>query len=121
MKITFQADANLDPDIGRGLRRREPSIDFQGHVGIIPDGMPDPEVLQLAADAGRVLVTADVRTMRFHFTKFIARSESPGLILIPSSRALGSIIEGLLFLWLDGTPSELRNQAMWVPRATEIA
>ena len=72
MKITFQADANLDPDIGRGLYRRETSIDFQGHVEIIPDGMPDPEVLQLAADAGRVLVSADVTTMIVHFTEFVA-------------------------------------------------
>ena len=56
MKIRFQADADLDPDIWRGLCRREPSIDIEGHIGVIPDGTPDPEVLKLAAEAGRVLV-----------------------------------------------------------------
>jgi hypothetical protein len=38
LKITFQADANLDPEIGRGLRRKEPAIDFRGAAGVIPDG-----------------------------------------------------------------------------------
>ena len=43
MKIKFQADANLDPDIWRGLCRREPSIDFEGHMGVIPDGTQIPK------------------------------------------------------------------------------
>ena len=55
MKIKFQADANLDPDIWRGLCRREPSIDFEGQMGVIPDGASDPEVLKLAAEAVRSL------------------------------------------------------------------
>jgi len=68
LKITFQADADLDPDIGRGLRRREPAIDFQSAVGVIPDGTPDPRVLHIAADSGRVLVTLQVICERCKFT-----------------------------------------------------
>ena len=56
MRIRFQADANLDPDICRALCRREPSIDFESHVGVIADSTPDSEVLTLAAESGRVLV-----------------------------------------------------------------
>ncbi len=48
MKIRFQADANLDPDIGLGLQRRDPSIDYRLALGVIPDGMLDPDVLGLA-------------------------------------------------------------------------
>ena len=73
MKIKFQADANLDPDIWRGLCRREPSIDFEGHMGVIPESTPDPEVLKLSAEGGRVLVSADVKTMLVHFAGFIAQ------------------------------------------------
>jgi hypothetical protein len=76
-------------------------------------------VLQLAALAGRVLVSADVRTMLVHFAEFIAHGESPGLILIPSSRSFGSVIEGLLLVWLNWTPEQLRNQAVWLPRSSE--
>ncbi|SPF41374.1 hypothetical protein SBA4_2730002 [Candidatus Sulfopaludibacter sp. SbA4] len=30
MTIRFQADADLDPDIGPGMLRREPAIDWRG-------------------------------------------------------------------------------------------
>jgi hypothetical protein len=113
--ITFQADADLDPDIARGLRRREPSLDFRNAAGIIPDGTPDAEVLGVAADAGRVLVTRDVRTMRAHFQQFVAGRESPGVLLIPSSRSTGAAIEGILMVWLTWTPEDLRNQVRWLP------
>ena len=100
MKIAFQADADLDPDIWRGLCRRERNIDFQGHVVVIPRGASDPEVLRLSATANRVLVSADIRTMLVHFAEFVAHEESPGVILIPSSRSIESVIEGLLLVGL---------------------
>lgn len=115
MRITFQADANLDPDIGRGLRRREPSLDFRHAAETIPDGIPDTEVLRVAADAGRVLVTRDVRTMRVHFQEFVKEGDSPGVLLVPSSRSTGAAIEGLLIVWLTWTPEDLRNQVRWLP------
>ena len=114
MRIAFQADADLDPDIGRGLRRREPSLDFRRSAGIIPDSAPDAEVLRIAAEAGRVLVSRDVRTMWAHFQKFIAERESPGVLLIPSSRSTGAAIEGLLTVWLTWTPEDFRNQVRWL-------
>jgi hypothetical protein len=119
LKIKFQADANLDPDVWRGLCRREPSIDFEGHIGVIADGTSDPEVLKLAAEQGRVLVSADVKTMLVHFAGFISHSDSPGIVLIPSSRSYSSIIEGLLLVWLDWTPDQLRNQVLWLPQGRE--
>jgi hypothetical protein len=67
LSFLFQADADLNPEIGRGLRRRKPAIDFCGATGVLLDGTPDPEVLQIAADAGRVLVSMDVKTMPGHF------------------------------------------------------
>jgi hypothetical protein len=115
LSIRFQADADLNPEVGRGLRRREPAIDFSGAIGVISDGTPDPRVLQIAADAGRVLVSRDVSTMPDHFERFIAERESPGVLLIPSRRPIGSVIEGLLTVWLTWTPEDLRNLVRWTP------
>jgi len=115
LKIAFQADANLNPDIGRGLRRREPAIDFRGASGVIPEGAPDPQVLRIAAAAGRVLVTGDLRTMRLHFRDFVAEHESPGVVQVPSSRSIGAAIEGLLIVWLSWSPDDLRDQMWWLP------
>ncbi|HYW45501.1 MAG TPA: hypothetical protein VE959_21745 [Bryobacteraceae bacterium] len=115
MSIRFQADADLNPEIERGLRRREPAIDFRGATSVIPDGTSDPDVLRFAADDGRVLVSRDVSTMPEFFERFISENESPGLLLIPSRRSIGTVIEGLLIVWLTWTPEDLRNQVRWIP------
>ena len=116
MRIRFQADADLNPEIARGLLRKDPSVDFQQAAGRFPDGTPDPQVLRLAAEDGRVLVSRDLRTMEAHFLEFIALHESPGLLLIPSNRSIGAAIESLLFVWQNWTPDDLRNRVKWLPR-----
>ncbi|MGA2154685.1 MAG: hypothetical protein ABSH37_09735 [Bryobacteraceae bacterium] len=115
MKIRFQADADIDPDIRNGLLRRAPSIDFRPAAGTIPDGTLDAEVLRIAAEDGRVLVSGDLRTMSIHFHGFAATHDSPGVLLIPSSRSIGAAIEGLFFVWLTWTPEDLRNRVQWLP------
>jgi hypothetical protein len=115
LKIRFQADADIDPDVRKGLLRREPSVDFRSAAGTIPDGTLDPEVLRIAADDDRVLVSGDVRTMIVHLHDFVATRESPGVLLIPSSRSIGAVIEGVLFVWLNWTPEDLRNRVSWLP------
>lgn len=115
MSLRFQADADLNPEIGRGLRRREPAIDFRGAGGVIPDGTPDPEVLRIAAEADRVPVSRDVATIPGHFRRFIKQNESPGLLWIPSRRPIGAVIEGLLMVWLNWAPEDLQNQMRWIP------
>lgn len=44
-RIRFQADANFDMTIVRGLRRVQPSIDFQSADEAQLRGVPDPQVL----------------------------------------------------------------------------
>ena len=115
MKVRFQADANLDPDIGLGLQRRDPSIDYRLALGVIPDRMLDPEVLGLAAEDGRILVTNDLR-MPKHFADFTAVRDSPDLLLVPPRMSIGETIEGLFLCWLSWTAEEMRNQIRWLPR-----
>lgn len=49
MKTRFQADADLNEEIVAGVIRREPGIDFQTAEDANLRGLPDPEVLTLAA------------------------------------------------------------------------
>src|SRR5439155_23477231 len=112
--MRFQADANVDPDIGRGLVRQEPTIDWRPAQGFIADATPDPDVLSAAADEGRVLVTGDVSTIPRHFAAFVARS-SPGVILIPPETAIGEVIERLLMVWLSWAAKDIQNQIWWLP------
>lgn len=115
MRIRFQADADLNPRIGQGLREKAPGIDFQNAAEIIPDGLPDVEVLRLAAKLGRVLVSRDVGTMATNFAEFRRENDSPGVILIPSARPIGRVIEGLVIAWLHWSTEDLRNQIWWLP------
>jgi len=74
MSVRFQADADLNHIIVTAVLRREPSINFQTAHAAGLAGVPDPEVLALAAQAGRVLATHDRKTMPTHFAEFIGHS-----------------------------------------------
>jgi uncharacterized protein YbjT (DUF2867 family) len=65
--IRFQADADLDHDIVVAVRRRELAVDFASAADSVLAGLSDPEVLEIAAQHNRVLVTHDRRTMPGHF------------------------------------------------------
>ena len=115
MKLRFQADADIHPAIRKGVLRREPRIDFRAASGVVADATPDPTVLAIAAAGNRVLVTGDVNTMAGHFRQFVAGQDSPGVLLIPSSRPIAAAIEGVLLAWLIWTPDDLRNRIQWLP------
>jgi len=57
MKVSFLGDVNLDERIVSGVLRAEPSVDFRTAAEAELHGLPDPEVLEIAADEGRLLVT----------------------------------------------------------------
>ncbi len=71
--------------------------------------MSDPDVLALAARLDRVLVTHDLRTMPGFFGEFTMGTNSPGLIIVPRSMAIGDAVEELLAVWQLAMPEEWRN------------
>ena len=54
MRPRFQADPDFNHKIVVGLRRREPSVDFLGADDGGTIGVPDPDVLRIAAESGRI-------------------------------------------------------------------
>ncbi len=116
MKVRFLADADLNKAIVSGVLRREPSVDFQtsGAAGL--RGRKDIEVLGLAAQGQRVVVSHDVGTMPAHFRLFTnAGNHSSGMILIPQSLDIGTAIDELLLIWLASEASEWDNRLVWLP------
>jgi predicted nuclease of predicted toxin-antitoxin system len=100
MKVRFQADADLNTEIVAGVLRREPSIDFQTADEADLRRLPDSEVLALAAEENRILVTHDRRTMPRHFADFIIHHSSPGVFIIAQSVSVRVAIEELLLVWV---------------------
>ncbi len=116
MKVRFLADSDLNRAIVSGVLRRKPSVDFlTAHVAGLRS-MSDAEVLALAAERERVLVSHDVGTMPAQFRAFReAGKHSSGVFLIPQSLDVGTAIDELLFIWLASEASDWYDRLEWLP------
>ncbi len=115
MTIRFQGDYDFDQDIIAGVVRREPGIGFRtGHAAGLK-GLPDDEVLELAAQESRILVTHDRRTMPLHFAEFITRRKSPGVLILSQKTDLDTAIEELVLIWTATEADEWVNIICPIP------
>jgi hypothetical protein len=115
VKIRFLADANFNRKIISGVLRREPRISFLSGAEVDLTGIPDLQVLALAASEGRLLLSHDVHTMPRAFAEFTITGSSGGLLLISQSMPIGSVINGLLRIWEESTAEEWKNRIAWIP------
>jgi hypothetical protein len=111
----FIADGDFNQDIVSGLWLREPAVDFLSATESGIRGLPDPEVLQIAAESGRILVSHDRKTMTAHFDSFVVRRASPGLFIASQYLAVGEAIEELLMIWATSDAVEWGNQRRFLP------
>ena len=116
VSIRFQADADLNLDIVMAVLQKEPGVDFASASDSKLRGLKDPEVLKRAAEANRVLVSQDRNTMLNHFRNYLASGmSSPGLLVVSRIVPVGPIVEAILILWSSSGPSEVRDQAYYLP------
>jgi len=111
----FLADADFNQKIVLGIRRREPSVDFLNALdgGVI--GLPDPEVIGVAAQSGWILVSHDRKTMPGHFARFREARSSAGIIIVSQDLDIGAAIEDLLLIWAATDAEEWRDHLGFVP------
>ncbi len=115
MKVRFLADAYLNKAIVSGVMRREPSLDFLTAQAAGLRGMNDSEVLALAAERRRVLVSHDAGTMPALSRFQRCRKSKRRCIPIPQRLDIGTAIEELLLVWLASDASEWANRIEWLP------
>jgi hypothetical protein len=115
MRPRFQADADFNHKVILGLRRRETAIDFQDADAGRLIGLPDMEVLSIAAEVGRILVSHDRSTMPAHFAQFLATRTSPGLIIVDQDLDIGRSIEELVLIWAATDLEEWQDKIGYVP------
>ena len=114
--IRFQGDADLRYGFVKALRLREPTIDFASAADTDLDGLPDPEVLEIAAQQDRILVSHDRRTMVDHFrTRLAEGKSSPVVFLVPQSASIGQIVEVIVLVWVASEPVDWANQMRYLP------
>ena len=115
MKLRFLGDWDLNHDIVAGVIRREPEIDFKTGALAQLAGLPDSEVLALAAAEGRILVTHDRSSMPRHFARFIEQSHSPGVVIVSQQLAVRQAIEDLLVIWHCSAPEDWVDVLDYLP------
>jgi len=99
MRVRFQADADLDVRILRGVRRRAPEIDIRTATASGLEGLDDLDVLRIAAASGRILISQDRRTMPPNFARFVKAAYSPGVILLREGISIAAAIEEIILIW----------------------
>ena len=109
MRVRFLADVNLNQHILSGVLRQVPEIDFKTAHEANLHGLPDAQVLAIAAREGRILVTQDRRKMPTDFGEFIETNNSPGVLIIPQRRPTGRAIEALILVWMASDADEYIN------------
>ena len=80
------------------------------------DGIPDPRVLALAAEEGRILVSHDFQTMPRHFGEFLeVQGFSPGVLLVKQYSPVGDVIDELVLIWAASDADEWQNRILEIP------
>jgi hypothetical protein len=116
VSVRFLADADLDFAIVEGVRRREPSVDFKSANEAGLEGLGDPDVLELAAAEGRILVSYDTSTIPVHFAARLRSGlRSPGVLVASQSSPVGDIVELLLVIWSASSESDWADQIHYLP------
>ena len=99
-----------------GCLRREPTMDFLSASDANVRGIPDPEVLRIAAEQDRILVSHDFKTMPRHFGQFLQeRGYSPGVVLVKQSLPIGAVIDELVLIWTATSAEEWKNRILRIP------
>jgi hypothetical protein len=112
----FQADNDLRSSIRTGVLRRESSLDFQSAGVAKLDGVPDLEVLRLAAESNRILISHDENSMPGYFRAFLAAGNaSPGVMIVPQGASISAVIESIIIIWIASEASEWAGRIIWLP------
>jgi hypothetical protein len=111
--LRLATDADVHGDVIRGLRRRRPEIDLVRTLDVLPEGTPDPVVLEWAAGENRVLVTNDRNTMvGFAYRRVESGEPVPGLIVTTNDQSIGDAIDDILLIAEYMPEDEIRDQVV---------
>ena len=106
--LKLAADENFNGRILRGLLRRDPDIDIIRIQDTEAYQADDPEMLEWAANQGRIVLTHDVRTVtKFANERIREGKPMPGIFEVSQSAPIGRVIEDFLLLAVASSQDEL--------------
>jgi len=97
------------------LHKRFPDLDVVRIQDTHLYQAPDPEVLEWAAQENRIVLTHDVQTLVGDAYERLKQGlPMPGVILVPSTLAIGKAIYELGVMIGAGQPDDFDNQVVFV-------
>ena len=110
------AEENFNGKILKGLLAELPELD----IVLVQDTemyqSPDPELLEWAAEEGRILLTHEIQTIiGYTYDRVRDGLPMPGVIEIRYPLGIGVAIEELVLLISASTPDEFENQVRYIP------
>ena len=79
-------------------------------------GIADPDVLAVAAESSRILISHDRKTIPAHFARFLRTRSSPGVIIVSQDLDIGAAIDDLLLIWAATDAEEWAGQLGFIGR-----
>jgi hypothetical protein len=114
--MKFLADENFDNRIVRGLLRRQPDLDIIRVQDLEIAGAHDPTLLAWAAQAGRILLIHDERTIpKFAYERQATGQAIAGVIVASDSLPISTVIENVLLIVEFSSAAEWINQLQRLP------
>lgn len=114
--MRFATDENFDGQILKQLLKRFPEIDIVRIQDTKMYQATDPELLEWVAQENRILITHDIQTLVGDAYERIKRKLSmPGVILIPSTLAIGIALADLELLIAAGQAEDFENRVTFIP------
>lgn len=111
--LRLGVDFDVHGEIVRGLLRREPRLDLKKARDVLPEGAPDPAVLEWSFSENRVLLTNDRNTMPDHaFRRIDAGLPAVALIVTTNEQSIGSAIEDILLVAVCISEKEARDRVV---------
>lgn len=98
------------------MQRRLPAIDIIRLRDLGMQAVPDSEVLTWAAEAGRVVLSHDARTMPRHARERLDRDlPLAGLLVVPQRLGTGAAIDDLELLATAGVKADFQDRILYLP------
>lgn len=114
--LLLLADEDFDNDIVRGVFRRLPGAALVRVQDVGLAGRPDADVLEWAAQNGRVLLTHDVNTMLTQaYERLAADLPMTGVFAARQSLPVGQVIEEIALLAEYSEQEEWDGQVRFLP------
>ncbi len=87
-----------------------------GDPADLPNGISDPELLQWAERADRILVSMDKRTLPLHLADHLhAGGHSPGVLILRPGSTTEQLISALVLIAHAGDPIHYRDRFDFIP------